>query len=600
MKPSKTITTNKAIPTSAVSTPVAKPKNVVTSPPVVINNIQKKPESIIPVNGGTEILIKVDEAFIKNGEMTVIAWSTHTQLNFCIASPDEAIPCETLLVERPDVLALIGKSQPVKGYVIKTKVTTEQSVKPLFLTFNISGTVYVSPITLDCKIENLELVDSKKSKAHIDFCGAITKKFGVLAGWCIAKPGVITWLMDSKGNKKDISQCLRFHRDDITRIFSDEYASHTIYSGFVTNWPYPQDPEDLLAIVEEDKGVFKKITLNRWTPISNDPVSYAKYAFQVPTPAQDFNYRLDSWEGEAISTLIEERNAAHRLSEIDPVVWKFGVQKKEDIKYSIIIPLYGRWDFIEHQLNEFSKDRAFYENVEIVYVFDDPALITPVVNEAENLLKLYGIPFTFVWGHRNRGFSGANNLGVKYSHGEYLILLNSDVFPTHTGWVEQLCNALEANQDYGIIGAKLLFPDGGLQHGGMEFVYSQSWSVWLNKHPLAGLDPNIDSSKDLMEKPAVTGACMAISRATYIKIDGFDEGYLIGDFEDSDLCMKIHAEGLRIGYLPSVVLTHLERQSFTLLGDTSFRTLVVRYNAWRHSKKWGNDIKNLMTDIEAK
>lgn len=101
-----------------------------------------------------------------------------------------------------------------------------------------------------------------------------------------------------------------------------------------------------------------------------------------------------------------------------------------------------------------------------------------------------------------------------------------------------------------------------------------------------------------MEKPAVTGACMAMSRANYIKLGGFDEGYLIGDFEDSDLCMKVRVDGLKIGYLPSVILTHLERQSFALLGDNSFRTLVVRYNAWRHSTRWAKEISALMKSFE--
>src|SRR3546814_13338009 len=61
---------------------------------------------------------------------------------------------------------------------------------------------------------------------------------------------------------------------------------------------------------------------------------------------------------------------------------------------------------------------------------------------------------------------------------------------------------------------------------------------------------------------------------------------LIGDFEDSDLCLKLRNEGMKIAYLPTVQLTHLERQSFKLLGENEFRTRVVIYNAVRHQERW--------------
>uniref|UniRef100_UPI000ABAEB73 glycosyltransferase family 2 protein n=1 Tax=Pseudomonas sp. NBRC 111119 TaxID=1661034 RepID=UPI000ABAEB73 len=379
------------------------------------------------------------------------------------------------------------------------------------------------------------------------------------------------------------------------KIFSNEFSSQINYAGFVTDWPYPQEAGDRIAVIEECGDQFKLIALNPWSVVADDPVNYAKFSFSLATPAQDFDTRLNDWEGDVINSLIFERNLENQRNEQPITSWKFGKPAGEEVKTSVIIPLYGRWDFVEHQLSAFAKDPAFKTHAEIIYVIDDPALINAFVNEAESLFKLYQVPFTIIWGHRNRGFSGANNLGVKHSLGETLILLNSDVFPRHPSWVEALTQCLEANPDYGMIGARLLFPDGSIQHCGMQFVFSESWNVWLNKHPLAGLDPILDQASGLTEKPAITGACVAIKRETYERIEGLDEGYLIGDFEDSDLCMKVHAQGLKIGYLPSVELTHLERQSFTLLGDVSYRTLVVRFNAWRHTKKWGKQIEQVMS-----
>jgi len=101
-----------------------------------------------------------------------------------------------------------------------------------------------------------------------------------------------------------------------------------------------------------------------------------------------------------------------------------------------------------------------------------------------------------------------------------------------------------------------------------------------------GLDPSLDPYRELTVLPAITGACLAMRRADYDRIGGWDTGYLIGDFEDSDLCLKLRSNGLQVAYLPTVQLTHLERQSFKLLGQGDFRTRVVIYNANRHQTRW--------------
>jgi GT2 family glycosyltransferase len=573
---------------------------------IIIADIQSKPATITSSSFNQEITIKIDEISVTKDRIMIWGWSTDKAVKLKVVTTTEVIPTSTKFVERADINAYVaqGLENRATGFVISGELSLKNAHSKLYVAFNFEDKLYISAINVKRESSNAEnlgeltLTNSEKSKAHIDLCGAILGKFGVLSGWAISKPGVTLWLADSRGNKKPLSSTLRFHRDDISAIFGSEYSSATVYSGFVSDWPYPQSSADFIAIIEQELETFKLVALSKWTAIADDPISYARFSFSVPTPAQDFDLRLNQWEGLAINRLIEERRSQNELNDIPATVWEFGVSNLDDLTTSIIIPLYGRWDFVEHQLSEFSKDAAFRSTTEIIYVIDDPLLITPIINEAENLLRLYGVAFKLIWGNRNRGFSGANNLGVQHARGEFLILLNSDVFPTRTGWVEAICSPLIEREEYGIIGAKLLFPDGGLQHGGMTFLFSQSWGVWLNKHPWAGLDPNFDMSTELVEKPAVTGACMAMRKSDYVRLGGFDEGYLIGDFEDSDLCMKVREAGLKIGYLPNIVLTHLERQSFSLLGDSSFRTLVVRFNAWRHSKKWSASIQKTMNGFK--
>lgn len=578
------------------------PNQTQSAAPVVLKDLRTQPVALSTKNGSKKFIIKLDEVEQDDGGVSLSVWATQPNVQFCLATSTKAFQFKTTHIARPDVEASLtgGQNQKITGYRLVAELSSPLA-EDAYLTFSLEGKIYAYKLPLKkvfsatWDIAQLPLENSTQAKAHIDLCGVILGKVGALSGWSIAKPGVTLWLVDSKGNKKNLSTCLRYHRDDVAKIFSNEFSSQINYAGFVTDWPYPQEASDRIAIVEECADQFKLIALNSWSVVADDPVNYAKFSFSLATPAQDFDTRLNNWEGDVINSLIFERNLENQRNEQPITSWKFGKLAGDEVKTSVIIPLYGRWDFVEHQLSAFAKDPAFKSQTEIIYVIDDPALINAFVNEAESLFKIYQVPFTIIWGHRNRGFSGANNLGVKHSHGETLILLNSDVFPRHPGWVEALAQCLEDHPDYGMIGARLLFPDGSIQHCGMQFVFSESWNVWLNKHPLAGLDPILDQASGLTEKPAITGACVAIKRKVYEQIEGLDEGYLIGDFEDSDLCMKVHAQGLKIGYMPSVELTHLERQSFTLLGDVSYRTLVVRFNAWRHTKKWGKQIEQVMS-----
>lgn len=138
----------------------------------------------------------------------------------------------------------------------------------------------------------------------------------------------------------------------------------------------------------------------------------------------------------------------------------------------------------------------------------------------------------------------------------------------------------------GVVGPRLLFANGGLQHAGMSFEKLDTLGIWINRHPDAGLAPEFDPAREPAEVPAVTGACMLIRREVFDEIGGWDTGYLIGDFEDSDLCLMLRKHGYRVLYQPGVQLTHLERQSFTAIGQGPFKLRVTIANAVRHQERW--------------
>jgi GT2 family glycosyltransferase len=281
-----------------------------------------------------------------------------------------------------------------------------------------------------------------------------------------------------------------------------------------------------------------------------------------------------------------ENNCAE-LALLTPESAVFGVPlPNPDV--SVIVPLYKRFDFMEHQVLEFIRDPYFLNNAELIYVIDDPEIRMAVLTEAQKLFQLYEIPFRIVSGRRNRGFSGANNLGADYAEGEYLLFLNSDVIPVSPGWLEKMLDTLHA-KNAGAVGAQLLYADGGIQHVGMHFEYLEEFQIWSNQHTQTGM-PSYGSDSVSFEVPAVTGACVLIPKKIFVEIDGWDTGYLIGDFEDSHLCFAVRNAGYKIFCQPSALLTHLERQSFSGIGGDAFRMRMTICNAVRHQNIWNDTL----------
>ena len=112
---------------------------------------------------------------------------------------------------------------------------------------------------------------------------------------------------------------------------------------------------------------------------------------------------------------------------------------------------------------------------------------------------------------------------------------------------------------------------------------------WLNHHFNKGMPRNYAPARVSREVPAITGACMVIPAKLFSKVGRFTEDYVIGDYEDSDLCLKIRAEGRSIGYVADVELYHFERKSMTQSADY-MRGLAWQYNCWLHQQRWSEQL----------
>jgi O-antigen biosynthesis protein len=279
------------------------------------------------------------------------------------------------------------------------------------------------------------------------------------------------------------------------------------------------------------------------------------------------------------------------LVEIEDVA-VFG-QPKVSAEVSVIVPLYRRIDFLEHQLAQFVHDPEMLD-VDLIYVLDSPELKNALRDAAAQLYALYRIPFRTVILRRNVGFSGANNAGASVAVGRRLILLNSDVLPDQPGWVGRLLAFHQSLPQVGALGPKLLYEDGSLQHAGMYFHRPAGTALsglWQNLHYYKGFHGDLPDANVARPVPAVTGACIMIEKSLYHEVGGLQSVYVQGDHEDSDLCLRLIAAGRQNWYLPSVQLYHLEGQSY----PGPLRARAALYNRWLHTRLWDSQIEHVMS-----
>jgi O-antigen biosynthesis protein len=260
---------------------------------------------------------------------------------------------------------------------------------------------------------------------------------------------------------------------------------------------------------------------------------------------------------------------------------------------SIVIPLYKRLDFIEHQFLQFSTDPDFAE-AELIYVLDSVEQKKELAAKARELFALYRLPFKVVNLTAGAGFAGANKHGIEASTAPQLLLLNSDVVPDRPGWLTALREFYAAQDKIGALGPKLLYEDDSLQHAGLYFHRPAGAELWENAHYFKGLHRDFPAANVARPVPAVTAACMLIDRERYEEAGGLPLHYVQGDYEDSELCLRLSKAGYENWYLPQVELYHLEGQSYV----ADARRVPSEYNMWLHSEIWGERIEELMAEFD--
>lgn len=194
------------------------------------------------------------------------------------------------------------------------------------------------------------------------------------------------------------------------------------------------------------------------------------------------------------------------------------------------------------------KNGTIYRNIEIVVVHDGN-LLPEQIAEYGPLgvrLVLYDKPVF--------NFSEKVNVGAQAASGEYLLILNDDVEAKRPDWLNVMLGHAE-RPGVGVVGAKLFFPDGRLQHTG---VILQQGSPG---HPYYRADGNDAGLFEMNTVPrnylAVTGACQLVRRSTFDALGGYDESLPL-NYNDVDFCLRAIEQGSRIVYAAGAELYHFE------------------------------------------
>ncbi|GAA0604532.1 hypothetical protein GCM10009416_47660 [Craurococcus roseus] len=277
----------------------------------------------------------------------------------------------------------------------------------------------------------------------------------------------------------------------------------------------------------------------------------------------------------------------------EPDAVEFGAAQGRAPRVSVVVPLYRTLRFLRFQIAAFARDPGVRGAADLVFVLDSPEQrheVEPLLRGLSALHGGLGLRLAVMPG--NRGYAAACNAGAALARADTLLFLNSDVLPAAPGWLPPLLEPLRRDRALAAIGPKLLFEDGSVQHAGMVFRQDAA-GEWLNDHRCKGFPRSHPDAARGGPVPAVTGAALCVRRAAFEAAGGFDTGYVIGDFEDSDLCLKLRAAGGEIAYEPASELFHFERQSVSAHEGHS-RTLAGAYNRRRHHRRWDAAMAALM------
>src|SRR6185295_2398102 len=257
---------------------------------------------------------------------------------------------------------------------------------------------------------------------------------------------------------------------------------------------------------------------------------------------------------------------------------------KASSRVSLIIPTRDNAEMLSACIDSIRK-RTRYQNYEILIVDNGSvesstiALLDKLRTDPSTRVLPQPAPFNF---------SALNNAAVRESTGDVVGFINDDIEVLSEDWLEQMLLLAEQDQ-VGCVGAKLVYPDRRIQHGG----------IVLGLYGLAGHahrfarhdDPGyLGRLRSIQNVSAVTAACLLVRRCVFDEVGGFDEGLAVA-FNDVDFCLRVRAAGYLNVWTPFAELIHHESVSRGRdLSPAKSRRFADEYATMQ--QRWGMELLN--------
>ena len=256
---------------------------------------------------------------------------------------------------------------------------------------------------------------------------------------------------------------------------------------------------------------------------------------------------------------------------------KVRLPKAEAPLVSIVIPVYNQIHYTYaclRSIEEHTKDIS-YE----VIIADD------VSTDATKDLNKYVENAVIMRNQTNQGFLRNCNQAAKAARGKYIMFLNNDTQVTEN-WLSSLVSLIESDSSIGMVGSKLVYPDGRLQEaGGIIWSDGSGWNYGRLDDPDK---PEYNYVKDV---DYISGAAILLPLKLWNEIGGFDQRFAPAYCEDSDLAFEVRKAGYRVVYQPLSKVIHFEGVSNgTDVNGTGLKRYQVE-NSRKLQEKWAEEFK---------
>jgi GT2 family glycosyltransferase len=256
----------------------------------------------------------------------------------------------------------------------------------------------------------------------------------------------------------------------------------------------------------------------------------------------------------------------------------------QETRVSLIIPTRDNAKVLETCVRSI-RERTRYRNYEIIIIdngsVEDETRRLFAELASDPAIRILSRPESF-------NFSRLNNSAVHEATGEILGFVNNDIEVTHGEWLDEMVT-LALRPDVGCVGAKLLYPDGRIQHAGIVIGLG---GVAGHGHRFARADDPgyLNRLRCVQNVSAVTAACLLVRRAVFAQFGGFDESLTVA-FNDVDFCLKVRAAGHLNLWTPVAELIHHESISRGRdLTPAKARRFADEYATMQ--RRWGADLLN--------